>query len=176
VYGDRCLSELKRVNNYIFKITFNVLTYTQQIQKLVRMTKGCGISNKIPNIQTGKIQSIIKLNVPLNSYISTYEILTTYEMFHTGVSGAGRGTPDYRGSTELLLVGVTDCFPTAQRLKSQALLEVCSEQVHCANPFRIGSSKSPFTMKFCTCSLTEFLDFLLVCRQLVVLIFCTILI
>lgn len=61
-----------------FKITFNVLTYTQQIQKLVRMTKGCGISNKIPNIQTRKIQSIIKSNEPLNSYTSTYEILNTH--------------------------------------------------------------------------------------------------
>lgn len=129
------------------------------------MTKVCGISNKIPNIQTGKIRSIIKLNVPLNSYVSTYETLTTHEMIRTGVSSALQCTPDYRGSTELLVVGVTDCFPITHRLKSQAFLEVCGEQVHCANAFRIGSSKSPTTTKFCTCSVIAFLDFLLVCGQ-----------
>jgi hypothetical protein len=135
------------------------------------MTKGCGISNKIPNIQTGKIQSIIKSNDPLNSYTSTYEILTTHKMIRTGASGAVRGTHDYRGSTELLLVWVTNCSPTIHKLKSQAFPEVCSEQVHCANAFRIGSNKSPFTIKFCTCSLIAFTDFLLVCGQWVVLIF-----
>ena len=150
---------------YSFKITFSVLTYTQQIQKLVRMTEVCGISNKIPNMQTGKIQSIIKLNVPLNSYISTYEIMTTHEMIRRGAFGAVQGTPDCKRSTELLLVGVTDCSPTTHRLKSQAFPEVCNEQVHCANTFRIGSSESPFTTKFCTCSLIVFLDFLLVCGQ-----------
>jgi len=94
-------------------------------------------------------------------------------MIHIGVSGAVQGTPDYGASTELLLVGVTDCSPTTNRMRSQAFREVCSEQVHCDHAFRMGSSKSPFTMKFCTCSLIAFLDFLLVCGQQVVLFFCT---
>ena len=84
-------------------------------------------------------------------------------MIHKGANGAVRGTHDYRGSTELLLVGVTDCSPTTHRMRSQAFPEMCGEQVHCDHAFRMGSSKSPFTMKFCTCSLIAFLYFLLVC-------------
>jgi len=70
------------------------------------MTKGCGISNKIPNIQTGKSQSIRKLNVPLNSYNSTYEMICR------GVCGAVRGTPESIVSSSSVdpLWGQLNCY------------------------------------------------------------------
>jgi hypothetical protein len=37
-----------------------------------------------------------------------------------GVCGAVRGSAGYRGSTELLLVGATDCYTAANRLQTSS--------------------------------------------------------
>ena len=51
----------------------------------------------------------------------------------------------------LLLVGATDCSTAPSRVETSSNRVVCSEQVHCANGFRMGSSNS------CACASVAFL-------------------